>query len=331
MPFFDSLRAALSRYSNYVHTVGKQASPAQLTKAAERLGFPLPPAHLDFLQSWNGATLFHEAFELFAADKLQRTGPTHEYIYIGDSPDGALWEKADGRVYLVDAESPDPILCGSDLEHYVTVLVAREALVMDREGEFRDVFSEEGELNESVRLKRALAGQKHDPKAALYWFEHAELLCEEGDPTEACALLKKAVGLDGQAGPAWELLSALLKQDGQPEGAEHAAVQGALATWDPFVRASRYLDAAQLMPTRATEHAQAANAADPDHAKQLVEEAKQLLAEGHVDEAERLATRLRLFLSPRSEASASHDSKPATSELQDLERELRTRHALRVM
>ena len=328
MPFYESLRTALARSAAFVHTASPPASPAALAAAERRLGRPLPGDYADFLRSFDGVALFHESQVLHPLAAVEPVGPEQRFLHIGDTADGALWLDAAGRLRLVDAAAPDPIVCGSQIERWLDATLQRESLVLDREGEFRDVFDEDGEaLRPEVRRKRALVGSRRDADAPIYLLEQAELLCEESDLDGARVLLQKAVALDGEAGPAWELLTALLQKLGQRPAAEHAALQAAAATWDPFLRASRLLDAALLSVEHAAKHAAAAATADPEHAQRLCEQAQELLAEGgrHYDEAQRLAERLQLLL--------AHDpaGSPASDQLLQVQRELRTRGALRVL
>lgn len=340
MPFYESLRTALARSAAFVHTVESPAKPAALTAAARRLERPLPPSYADFLSSFNGVALFHESIVLHPIAAVQPSGPAGRFLHIGDTAEGDLWLDAAGRLRLVAPSAPDPIVCGSEIERWLDATLSREALVLDRDGEFREVFEEDGEsLSTPVRRKRAQVGLKRDPGAALYLLEQAELLTEDLDLDGARQLLHKAVALDPEAGPAWELLSALLHKLGQLPAAEHAAVQAAAASLDPYLRASRLLDAAELAAspdgaptstagaTSAAEHAAAAAAADPEHGQRLFEQAEELIAQGgrHHDEAQRLLRRLQLLV------AHGHGATPPTAQLAQLERELRTRGALRVL
>lgn len=330
MPFYESLRTALSRSAAFVHTVEQPAPAAALAEAERRLGRPLPADYGDFLRSFNGVALFHEAQVLHPIAAVRPAGPGGRFLHVGETAEGALWLDPAGQLRLVDEGAPDPIVCGSQIERWLEATLAREALILDREGEFRDVFDDDGEaLRPAVRSKRAQVGARRDPHAALYLLEQAELLCEDADLDGARVLLQKAVALDPEAGPAWELLAALLQKLGQRPAAEHAALQAAATTWDPFLRASRLLDAATLSADHAAAHAAAAAAADPEHGQRLFEQAKELLEHGgrQTDEAQRLAERLQLLLAHDHAQAAS----PVRDQLLQIQRELRTRSALRVL
>lgn len=339
--FFESLRTALGRYAVGVHEAGTAATEARIKSAERRVGFALPASYRDFLLSWNGVALFHEAQTLFPLEELRKVepgngpGPGHEArLVVGETPEGSLWLDPAGRIFLVDEAQPDPLLMANDVAAWLDATLSREALLVDREGEFRDVFSddEEAVLQPEVRRKRARLGMKLDPGSALYPLELAELLCEEGETAEAQELLGRATELDPKAGPAWELLAALRRQDGDAAGAIEASLRAAASTWDPFLRASRLLDAAELDPDRARQHAQAARAVDPDHGEQLLTQARRLLGEGAIDEARRLVDRLRLLCSAPGESERPDEgAAEVQAGLLRLERDLRSRDALRVI
>ena len=338
--FFESLRTALGRYSVGVHEAAAATTEAALKSAERRVGLSLPASYRDFLLSWNGVALFHEAQTLFPLEELRRAETPKErgqLLVVGETPEGSLWLDPAGRIFLVDEAQPDPLLTAKDVAAWLDATLAREALLVDREGEFRDVFSddEEAVLQPEIRRKRARLGMKLDPGSALYALELAELFCEEGETAEAKELLGRVTELDPLAGPAWELLAALRRQDGDPAEAaqaEEASLRAAASTWDPFLRASRLLDAAEVGPARAQEHAQAAGVADPDHGEQLLTQARRLLGEGSIEEARRLVDRLRLLCSASVEGERPDEgAAEVQAGLVRLERDLRSRDALRVI
>lgn len=335
--FFESLRTALGRYAAGVHEASPATNEAAIKSAERRAGLVLPASYRDFLLSWNGVALFHEAQTLFPLEELRRAETPSErgpLLVVGETPEGSLWLDPAGRIFLVDEAQPDPLLMAKDAAAWLDATLSREALLVDREGEFRDVFSddEEAVLQPEIRRKRARLGMKLDPGSALYPLELAELLCEEGETAEAQELLGRVTELDPLAGPAWELLAALRRQDGDLAGAQEASLRAAALTWDPFLRASRLLDAAEVGPARAQQHAQAARAADPDHGEQLLTQARRLLGEGSIEEARRLVDRLRLLCSAPGEGERPDEgAAEVQAGLVRLERDLRSRDALRVI
>jgi tetratricopeptide (TPR) repeat protein len=239
MAFFESLRTAVGRYAAGVHELGASSDERTLSATEKRLGTPLPPSHRELLRSFDGVSLFHESLRLLEAAQLGvvRHGDG-VWLRAGETPDGALYLRPDGGIYLVDEEAPDPILAGSSTEAWLDATLAREGLLVDREGEYRDVFTDDG-LSLPVRRKRALLGRRHDPQSALYLLEQAELLAEEGDIETALATLRQAVKADPQAGPAWELFATLAMDSGEREAGEAAARRAAESAWHPPLQAAR--------------------------------------------------------------------------------------------
>ncbi|MCS6911823.1 MAG: hypothetical protein RMK29_14910 [Myxococcales bacterium] len=321
--FFEPLYVALRNHAVGVHTVGPPVTATALGRVAARLGQPVPPAYADFLRSFDGVSLFHDLIVLYGTADAALDWAAPEQLRIGQTPEGALWLGPDGALRLVDEQEPDPIVAGSNLEAWLTATLARERVLLDREGEFREVFDEEGAISEAARWKRVRLGRRHDPAAALYLLEEAELLLEARQDEEAVARLAEAVTLDPGAGAAWQLLGVLHRRAGRAEEAEAASLRAAQATPDASLRASRLLEAALVAPPpRCDEHARAARAADPGHGARLLQEAKKVVGEGRMEEAVVLWQRLELL------ARAGED---LTDDLHALRRALRGRQALRVV
>ncbi|MBL9044939.1 MAG: hypothetical protein JNM83_25250 [Myxococcales bacterium] len=325
MSFFESVRLALARHPVGVHVLSSSASERELLTAEARLSRRLPsPQYREFLLTWNGGSMFHESLVLLPAEQVRVV--KEKWLEIGESSDGLLWLDAQGRVVVVDEEQPDPLLAGSDFATWLDVVMAREALLLDREGEFRDVFDEEeGVLRVEIRKKRALAGRKRDRLASLYPLELAELALEAGDDEQARTLLHEAVTSDPQAGPAWELLAALHRQAGDSEGAHDAYLRAAAATPSVSLRAMRLLEAAELSPHQAAVLVDAATAADPQLGTRLIAQVRTYLASQDVEESKRLLAKLQLIAAQKRLAATEH------SEVERIERDLRARDALRVL
>lgn len=322
MPFFESVRLALSRHPVGVHDLAASASPQALAELTARLPSQAFADLREFLSTWNGGSMFHESLVLRPAPMIERLSSGH--FLLGESSDGTLWLDDQGRVLVVDAEEPDPLVAGSDFATWIDVVMAREALLLDRDGEFRDVFEEEdGVLRTEVRRKRALIGRKHDPQASLYLLEQAELALEEDDDGKARQLLEGAVSLPGPQGPAWELLAALQRQAGEEDAAQQSYRRAAEDAQSGHLRAMRLLEAAQLAPSDAVELCAAATEADPTLAEQLLVQVRDRLAAQEIDEAKQLLSKLQL-LSGRLPVTSAQ-------ELERIERDLRTRNALRVI
>src|SRR5207247_5870588 len=120
---------------------------------------------------------------------------------------------------------------GSTLERFLAAVMAREGLLVDREGEFKDVFDDEG-IAERVRARQTALALKIDPEAAAWHLEAAERAFDDGDDAAAEAALARAVALDDGAGDAWTLLAALQRRAGRLDAAEASFARAAAATPD---------------------------------------------------------------------------------------------------
>lgn len=141
MSFFESVRLALARHPVGVHSLNQAATAAELVSAEQRVGIFPSDDYREFLSTWNGGSMFHESITLCPATALVRRSP--DRLLIGECSDGLLFLDAQGRVRVMDEEEPDPLTVGSDFATWLDVVMAREALLIDRDGEFRDVFDEE--------------------------------------------------------------------------------------------------------------------------------------------------------------------------------------------
>lgn len=324
MSFFESVRLALARHPVGVHSLASPATAADLASAEQRVGTLPCDDYREFLTTWNGGSMFHESLTLFPASSLFRPSP--ERLQIGECSDGQIFLDGQGRVRVMDEEEPDPLTAGSDFATWMDVVMAREALLIDRDGEFRDVFDEEdGVLKTEVRRKRAQLGRKRDRGASLYPLELAELALEDGDDEQAKQLLTEAVERDPQAGPAWELLAALYRQSSELDVAHDAYLRAASATPSVTLRAMRLVEAAQLQPLHAHALVEAATLADPGLPSRLLAQARDHLTNHDVEEAKQLQAKLQLL--------ATHQRLPSdvTPEVERIEKDLRSRDALRVL
>jgi tetratricopeptide (TPR) repeat protein len=216
MRFYERFRAALARFSDGVHQLDPPASERAVDEAERRLGRALPAEFRDFLRQWNGGWLFHDDYALFGvggagAGELELAG---DRVRIGEGVGGALLLDERGRVIAVDAETETERVEGSRFERWLDATIAREALVYDREGEFRDEAFDGGELSAKLRRKRAQAAAKADPDAPAWREELAAILVEEGRPAQAIAELERAVELEPASAPAWFALGKLHRDAG---------------------------------------------------------------------------------------------------------------------
>jgi tetratricopeptide (TPR) repeat protein len=303
MAFFERFRADVRRYAEGVHDFGPPLGEAALRRAETRLGRRLPPGFGDFYRSWDGVRLFADSFVLRPAAELE--ADARGRLVVGEALGAPIVVDEAGRLYELD-ESGDAIVVGSTLERWLAAVLSREALVVDREGEWRDVF-DGGELGDEVRRRRARAGLKADPDAAAWHLEQAELAFEAGDEAAAADALERAVAKDPQAAAACVLLGGLHHRSGRLEAAEQAFVAAASSSGDPSRRAERLAEAARAAgeagqkEARAA-HAGAALAVEPHLAGRLTQAAAARLEADDAAGAVNLAT-LAEAIAPGGEAA----------------------------
>ncbi|MDB4966442.1 MAG: Tetratricopeptide 4, partial [Myxococcales bacterium] len=197
MAFFERFRVELGRYADGVHELGDPVPAAELAARA------LPEQLVDFYRSWDGARLFTDTATIV---RLRDAAALPDgALRLGEWPEGALELDAGGRVRSRDDDGA-VIVVGSTLERFLAAFMAREGLLVDREGEFKDVFDEES-VEDKVREKQTRAALKADPDAAAWHLEAAERAFGDGDEAAAEAALARAVALDEGAAAAWALLA----------------------------------------------------------------------------------------------------------------------------
>ena len=240
---FFGLEEALRRYDDGVHDEGAAASAAAVHAAESRLG-KLPDALGKLYRRWNGLRLFLDSFVIWPLAEVQVTEVRGQpALLVGEALGGPLWVDPSGRI-LVAGDDGESVCAGSDLEAFLQATLVREAYLVDKQGEWRDVFDGD-ELTEEVRRKRARAGRKADPGAASWLLETAELAFDDGDEGAAQVALETAVKCDPLAGGAWALLAGLLLRGGHAAEAERAFATAAAATVDAELRARRWAEAAR--------------------------------------------------------------------------------------
>jgi len=285
MAFFDRFRAELGKYEEGVHDVG---DPVDDKRLAARV---LPPGLADFYRSWDGARLFADTIVIARYEGARSVDGGG--VFLGEWPDGTLELGADGRVRS-RGDDGAAIVVGSTLEKFLAALMAREGLLVERDGEFKDVFDEEG-IDERVRDKQTRAALKIDPDAAAWHLEAAERAFADGDDAAAEAALARAVALDEGAGEAWALLGALQRRSGRLSAAAASWERAAAATPAGPARAERAAEAARAAREAGDEaaraaHAALARAADAGAVARWLDEGRARLADGDADGALNRAT-----------------------------------------
>jgi tetratricopeptide (TPR) repeat protein len=277
--YYERFREAAGRYADGVHELG-----AQLAKPPEGL----PRALAELYTSWNGMRLFADSFVIVPA---QDARAEEGGFRIGEALGSPLWIDAEGRLFELD-ERGDRVLQASSVEKWLEAVMAREALLVDRDGEWKDVFTE-GELTSEVRRRRVRAALKIDPASAAWQLEAAELAFEEGDADEAEAALRRAVAADARAGAAWTLLGGIARRAGRLDEAEDAYRRAAESTRDRERAGERWAEAARAARERNADPARyAASALDaaPAQPDEWLARARVRLEDGDAEGALNLAT-----------------------------------------
>jgi hypothetical protein len=274
MAFFDRFRVELGKYEEGVHDLGEPVAAAKLKG--------LPAQLADFYRSWNGARLFADTVIIDPIGSPR----------LGEWPEGTLELDVDGRVRSRDEESA--IVVGSTLEKFLGAVMAREGLLVDHDGEFKDVFDED-DVAPRVREKQTRAALKIDPDAAAWHLEAAERAFDDGDEAAAEAALARAVALDEGAAAAWALFGALQRRSGRLPAAAASFERAAEATTAAPVRAERAAEAARAAKEAGDEAARAraaelARAADAGAVARWLGEAKERLDAGDGEGALNRAT-----------------------------------------
>ncbi len=308
MAFFDRLRTALRKYEDGVHEVGDAVDAKSLKAAERRIGRSLPTGLSDLYRSFDGIRLFCETYTIWGTDGISSSDLDDGLIAIGEGPEGLLFVDKKGIVFLRE-EAGDSILAGTTLERFLDAVLAREALLVDREGEFKEVFEPTGEIDLKVRAKRAQVAIKLDGGAALWHFDAAETALESGEAEAAEAALERALKADEHATAAWAFLGALrrLRDAQDAEDCFVRSAAGGLAE----VRAERLAEAARLALERGDErarrsHADSSRKYDETLAERFFEEAQSLRKNGD-DEGALSRAALSSALDPNGEATALLD------------------------
>lgn len=317
--FFEGFRGMLAGYADGVHRVGPPATAAALADAAERLGAPLPGALASFLASWNGAELFHEAVVIHGAgagavggDLVVRTLDLRtdlpeiapELAAIGESADGLTYLAApDGAVLLLEDEELWP--AGTSFERWLDAVAAREALLVDREGEFKEGSFEgaEGQLRPEVAVQQARRAVKLDPGSARWRFELGLALDSVGKTAEALEALRAAAELHPRGAFIHHWIGRLETVRGELAAAGSAYEQAATVQPGHPSAAFFLLEAARVAgrvgaAERRVALGKRALEVDPGLVRQLREAAAHQASEGLVAEARELAE-LALEAAPR--------------------------------
>jgi tetratricopeptide (TPR) repeat protein len=203
--FFDRFRGEVARYAEGVHLLGGPARQADLAAARGELG--APPEYVSFLESWNGAELFHESTLLAGVGEhavgggLGQLGREEEAdeaawptgaLEFARGPSGARFAfDREGRVWSWDADEEEVLLEAARFEPWLDGVMAREGLVMDRDGEYREEAFDEDDFTPAIEVQREERTLEIEPASVGAAFRLALAERRAGRPAKALAALEK--------------------------------------------------------------------------------------------------------------------------------------------
>jgi tetratricopeptide (TPR) repeat protein len=285
--FFERFREEIARYAEGVHQLGGPASATAVEG--------LPGELAAFLRSWDGAELFVDAVRVAPAAEVVREG---ELWIFGATAAGdrLAIDGRTGAVLRVEEDTGEPLVEGSSFARWIEGYVVAEAVVYDREGEFREgAFDEDGEeLSAAAAEKRERKALKVDPRAPAPAWRLARALARLGKTDKARAVLAELTAREPGFGWAWFDLAKIERDAGRLAEAEAAYARAAEA--DPGYEHAGYFaaQAARAAAARGDEAARARHAAralelDAELPRLQREAAERLVAEGRRDEAREAA------------------------------------------
>lgn len=291
------LCSALDQYAEGVHQLGDPASA---------LDADLPAGLAAVYREFDGADLFHEALILYPTPSWKRDG---EHVLVGEMGGDALWvELASGAVWRVEEDTGEWLCEGTRFDRWLWGWVEAEAVLYDREGEFRaGVIGPHGDLNAGTAIEHERRLLRRDRSAASPRWRLARALARAGNIEAARGELEQVVHEHPRFGWAWYDLARLSEALGELAGAREEALAAADA--DPhYEHAGFFLGwAARLAVLAGDEPARAelaarARSADGSLGQRQLEGARASLDAGEVDAARELV-QVALAIEPRDVAA----------------------------
>jgi tetratricopeptide (TPR) repeat protein len=210
--FFDHFRAALARLPAGLIRAMPPAPAAAVEAAEASLGRPLPAPYRAFLQSFDGADLFHETLLVAGVGgeapvrlgELPQERAGELSFAVAASGDRYALDAA-GRVVRYDAGAEERALAGTSFARWLDATIAREQVLYGPDGEYApDVFDPSGEeITPLVALRQAERAQKQDPEAAGWAYARGLALRRLGRASAATRALEEATRLDPDNPWAW--------------------------------------------------------------------------------------------------------------------------------
>jgi tetratricopeptide (TPR) repeat protein len=307
---------AISRLPTGLVRLGAPAPEAALRHEEARLGRPLPGTYREFLKAFGGVELFHESVVIagvgpdaaLTLEALHERAPTPAPASRPELPFAAsvggetytLVEEDGGeaRVFRIGEDGEERWLAGASLPAWLDAMVAREQLLFDAEGEFREeAFEPDGELTPLFALRQAERALKKDPGAATHHHDLGLACRRLGREERAVEAFATAAALDPENPWPWFDLGRVRLTQGQAPAAVEAferaarAARGAEAArlWAWTARAALDAGAAETLaraqaaalesaPTLPAELERAAAAAEADGDEDAAAEARELAA-----------------------------------------------------
>jgi len=183
-----------------------------LLAAEAALGRPLPDDYRAFLQSFDGADLFHETILVAgvgAAAPVRLLDLPQERegeLAVAVAATGERYAiDAQGRVIRYDAGAEERAVAGTGFARWLDATVAREQVLYGPDGEYApEVFDPSGEeVTPLVALRQAERAQKQDPGAAGWAYARGLALRRLGRARAAVDALDEATVLDPDNPWAW--------------------------------------------------------------------------------------------------------------------------------
>lgn len=246
--FFDHFRAAVARLPAGLIRVMPPAPPDVLRAAEVALGRPLPHDYRAFLQSFDGADLFHETILVAGVGagapvrlaELPREREGELLFAVAVAGERYAIDERE-RVIRYDAGAEERAVAGTGFARWLDATVAREQVLYGPDGEYApEVFDPSGEeVTPLVALRQAERAQKQDPGAAGWAYARGLALRRLGRTRAAVEALDEATGLDPDNPWAWFDLGRAALEDGQRARAVAAFRQA--AELDPGPEGGRLL------------------------------------------------------------------------------------------
>jgi tetratricopeptide (TPR) repeat protein len=290
----ERLRGALAEYADGVHRLGGPAAA---------LDADLPPALAAVYRAFDGADFFHEALTLLPVSDWQRDGGR---VRVGEMGGDALWvDLATGEVWRLEEDSGEWLCEGTQFDRWLWGWVEAEAVLYDREGEFRaGVIGPQGDLTAGTAIEHERRLLRRDRSAASPRWRLARALARAGKVEAARRELELVVEEHPRFGWAWYDLARLSEALGELAGAREEALAAAEA--DPsYEHAGFFLGwAARLAALAGDEAARAelaerARSADDALGQRQLDGARASLEAGELDAAGELV-QVALALEPRN-------------------------------